>query len=531
MQKWSSISGSVIGTSHSSRGEEKQDSLSVVRDSKGNISFCLSDGAGSSKHSKLSSSITAEFIANALSELPDLILRNGTGSWINDYIIQCVLNLRSELYDNFNTYDLRDYHCTLVSGVIFENSCIVAHIGDGAVISGLSDTNENQNALNNKLSLSEPENGEYKNETYFLTEPNWLKHLRIKAIPNVSWIIAGTDGGIDLLSVGDRLNDGLVSEFLTSLLSFSSDERNEQLLKAMSSKVANERTNDDKSLVIITGEDISDGSNYIWDSNGESLSKFYPNLQKKSIEKETEQKPIPSNSPSPISNPTNEIEKVSIARRLYAFFYQRTLLTISLILPLIIFFYFLISLYFQSSDEEKMTLDPQGNEEVVPLEQNTEQVEPSEETERESVDDKSSEDTPEEINSSTSENLDNQEQSDQETTDPSAVPSEATSKDDNETSENIETDRSKDEKIENTNQRSDTEEVNLDDSTVSEEELEDTSTSLTSEDDIDTSLDGKTKNGGEEQDELKTIEIPEKTQNETKNKDKVSDQEQQDLDQ
>ena len=143
MQKWSSISGSVIGTSHSSRGEEKQDSLSVVRDSKGNISFCLSDGAGSSKHSKLSSSITAEFIANALSELPDLIVRNGTGSWINDYIIQCVLNLRSELYDNFNTYDLRDYHCTLVSGVIFENTCIVAHIGDGAVISGLSGTNEN----------------------------------------------------------------------------------------------------------------------------------------------------------------------------------------------------------------------------------------------------------------------------------------------------------------------------------------------------------------------------------------------------
>ena len=165
-----------------------------------------------------------------------------------------------------------------------------------------------------------------------------------------------------------------------------------------------------------------------------------------------------------------------------------------------------------------MTLDPQGNEEAVPLEQNTEQVEPSEETERESVDDKSSEDIPEDINSSTSENLDNQEKSDQETTDFSAVPSEATSKDDNETSENIETDRSKDEEIENTNQISDKEEEKLNDSAVSEEELEDTSPSLTSEDDIDTSLDGKTKKVDEERDASQIIEIPEKTQNETKNK-------------
>ena len=185
-KNWSSISGSVVGSSHSSRGEEKQDSISVVQDHAGSISFCLSDGAGSSKHSKLSSSITADFIANALSELPNRILQNGTGSWINDFIIQCVLNLREELFKTFNTYDLRHYHCTLVSGVIFENTCIVAQIGDGAVLGGVGKKNQSQYVLNKELSFSEPENGEYKNETYFLTESFWLKHLRIKVIPNVS---------------------------------------------------------------------------------------------------------------------------------------------------------------------------------------------------------------------------------------------------------------------------------------------------------------------------------------------------------
>ncbi len=290
-------------------------------------------------------------MANALSELPSRILQQGTGSWINDYIIQCVLDLRSELYKNFNTYDLTDYHCTLVSGVIFENTCIVAHIGDGAVISGVID--ENQHSFNKELSFSEPENGEYKNETYFLTEPFWLKHLRIKVIPNVSWIIAGTDGGIDLLSVGDRLNDSLVSDFLKSLLSFKADDRKEQLVGAMSSKAANDRTNDDKSLVVITSEDISNNSNFIWNNSGESLTKFYPKPQRKSTESNLGLQPAPIRTSSSVSSPIHDVKKYGALNIIYKYFYKRTFLTISLILPLIVFLFVAVSLYFSSPDEEK----------------------------------------------------------------------------------------------------------------------------------------------------------------------------------
>ena len=156
----------------------------------------MSDGEGSSKHSQISSKISADFISNCLLELPKEIEKRGVGAWINDYIVQCVLDLRKCLFDEFNTYDLRDYHCTLVAGILFQGNCLVAHIGDGAIIAGTADIKRNTICLNEKLVASEAGNGEYKNETFFLPEPYWLSHLRIKFIPSVDWLIAGTDGGM-----------------------------------------------------------------------------------------------------------------------------------------------------------------------------------------------------------------------------------------------------------------------------------------------------------------------------------------------
>ena len=239
-----------IGSSHRDR-EEKQDSVAILNDKNGNITFCLSDGAGSSKYSQHSSKISADFIASALLELPEEIKNRGVGAWINDYIVQCVLDLRKFLFKEFDTYDLRDYHCTLVAGILFQGNCLVAHIGDGAILAGTCDVTKDAICLNEKLVVSEPENGEYKNETFFLTEPHWLSHLRIKFIPNVDWLIAGTDGGIDLLSERDKLNDNYVFELMSTLWFLPRKRKEEGLQLHLGSTEADEITNDDKNLVII----------------------------------------------------------------------------------------------------------------------------------------------------------------------------------------------------------------------------------------------------------------------------------------
>ena len=172
MPKFNAIVASAIGSSHEKRGEEKQDSVNTVKDKKGNIAFCLSDGAGSSKLSKLSSQMTVQHISNTLINLPKEIEKKGVGSWINDFVVRSILDLRENFFSEFGTYDLRDYHCTLVAGVIFDGNCLLAHIGDGAIIAGTCMNHNSVFALNDTLFVSEAENGEYKNETFFVTEPH-----------------------------------------------------------------------------------------------------------------------------------------------------------------------------------------------------------------------------------------------------------------------------------------------------------------------------------------------------------------------
>jgi len=278
MVKFEGIYASVIGSSHKNRGEEKQDSVKIRKDKYGNIAFCLSDGAGSSAHSKNSSELTAEFISSALIDLPVEIQKRGVGAWINDYIVQAVINLRSEFFNKFKTYDLREYHCTLVSGIIFDGNCLLAHLGDGAILAGTSLIENAGYTWNETLVLSEPENGEYKNETFFVTEPHWLSHLRIKFVPEIDWIIAGTDGGIDLLSRGDRIKDDYVEGILETSISTPPEQRASVLNDLLASSQADEITNDDKSLAIIFSDELLGSHDQFWDANGDTFDKYYPQI-------------------------------------------------------------------------------------------------------------------------------------------------------------------------------------------------------------------------------------------------------------
>ena len=68
--------------------------------------------------------------------------------------------------------------------VVFENTALIAHVGDGAVLTGSVEYSEDKAILNKNLNLSEPENGEYKNETYFVTEPFGLNISALKLCQN-----------------------------------------------------------------------------------------------------------------------------------------------------------------------------------------------------------------------------------------------------------------------------------------------------------------------------------------------------------
>ena len=263
--KWDYSISSVVGSSHVDRGQGKQDNSNLLEDDNGNISFCISDGAGSSKNSEVSSKIVTNFVNQEFLKIPDLINSKGKGPWINDFIIQVVIDLRAKLFDTFKNYDLRDYHCTLVAGLVFEKTAIVVHVGDGFILAGKNEEVANENIFNKSLYFSKPENGEYKNETYFITEPIWLKHLRIQVLPDIDWLIAGSDGGEDILSFGEKLQDNEVLKFLDDAAKQKSlKEKNDYIFQVLNSDVANSRTKDDKSLCLLFSENIDKQKKLNW---------------------------------------------------------------------------------------------------------------------------------------------------------------------------------------------------------------------------------------------------------------------------
>ena len=274
---WDYSISSVVGSSHVDRGQGKQDNSHLIKDNNGNISFCISDGAGSSKNSELSSKIVTNFINQEFLKIPDLISSKGAGPWINDFIIQVVVNLRSELFETFKNYDLRDYHCTLVAGLVFGNTAIVVHVGDGFILAGKNEETVDKNVLNKKLYFSKPENGEYKNETYFVTEPIWLKHLRIQVLPDIDWLIAGSDGGEDILSIGEKIQDIEIFKLLDDTSNHSLEHANNNYIDTfLNSDKANKLTTDDKSLCLLVSRNIDKQKKLVWDSGEKLISDFYP---------------------------------------------------------------------------------------------------------------------------------------------------------------------------------------------------------------------------------------------------------------
>ncbi len=69
---------------------------------------------------------------------------------------------------------LRDFACTLVGCVLSDMGGYFFHIGDGFAI---------HQQAQGLAQLSLPENGEYADETYFVTDHNWQEHLRIMPVP------------------------------------------------------------------------------------------------------------------------------------------------------------------------------------------------------------------------------------------------------------------------------------------------------------------------------------------------------------
>ena len=253
MQKWLYSGASVIGQSHLTSQIPCQDRFCCKVSSDGRwLSVAVSDGAGSALNAEAGAEITSTFFCEELLGLSKQLEFRAPGEWINDFVVECVLKVRNELRFKAKSDNIKSFHCTLVAALIGPEGGFSIHIGDGSIFGGQFKKNLTQGEieLNSNFVISVPENGEYTNETFFITEGNWIKHLRVTALPRLDWVVACTDGGAALILEKEiEVKPKFLAPFFEELIK-SKFTNTTYINEVLSDPKANALTTDDKTIFV-----------------------------------------------------------------------------------------------------------------------------------------------------------------------------------------------------------------------------------------------------------------------------------------
>ena len=246
--KWKVFFASATGKYHLACDTPCQDSghFETIEDI---LIGVVCDGAGSASEGQFG----AEFFSREVTKLISESIRSGhfsedVRSDYRDYLLAIIQAARSKLDEIALARQLepKAFACTLVGCIVSRNGGCFFHIGDGFAIhhreTGVS-------------VLSNPENGEYADETYFVTDNNWNDHLRVTPISAISpgCLIGLMTDGASPFAV-DRLRTGFYRPFIDPVLEFlrntSEHNGNLALRNLLESERTSEITPDDKTLLL-----------------------------------------------------------------------------------------------------------------------------------------------------------------------------------------------------------------------------------------------------------------------------------------
>jgi hypothetical protein len=253
--EWLITSAVVQGKSHLDSGVPCQDACHAATTADGRwLVAAVSDGAGSAPRSREASAFVARHVASALIAETAKIEARGPGVWLKDRVHAIVIEAREQLREMGP--DIAEFHCTLLGVLLGPTGGFFFHVGDGAALAssaGLQETS-GKAALKlwRKVILSEPENGEYVNETYFITQDDWDKHLRSLVLPDDIDIIAlMTDGAMPFVIQKGRPYAPFIDPVIAKLLDTPDPQERQATLESyLASPATYGITGDDKTLFI-----------------------------------------------------------------------------------------------------------------------------------------------------------------------------------------------------------------------------------------------------------------------------------------
>lgn len=245
---WKVIKAEMIGTSHKKSGTPCQDVTNKLV-SENSCTIVLADGAGSASLSEIGAELACQSILSTLHsdfdeffEMDSLLAKRKI-----IHGIRTRLGIKAKIYDR----DKQEFASTLLFVSIKNNKFIAGHIGDGII-----------GAIDEKgtaIMLSEPENGEFANSTYFTTSNDYRYHFRLYRgnVDNFSSFFLMSDGAADCLY------HKMAKTFAPAILSFSrwiekydEDSVNKALYENML-KMFPKHTTDDCSFIMCKNMSIN----------------------------------------------------------------------------------------------------------------------------------------------------------------------------------------------------------------------------------------------------------------------------------
>ena len=251
---WRTLAASVVGTSHASAGLPCADACAarvLRRPRKGGslLVAVAADGAGSSERAPEGARLACDAVLHRARRWAagraDLSTfgREAFLPWLDDARARIAAAARAERRES------RDFSCTLLVALVGEARAVFFQIGDGAIV-----YRDRDGAY---VPAMWPQSGEYANCTWFVTDDDAAQRVQSVAAEGVDEVALLTDGLQGLaLRFDTREAHGPFFEPMFARLRAEGEGEPESLreeLRAfLGSGPVNQRTDDDKTLVLAT---------------------------------------------------------------------------------------------------------------------------------------------------------------------------------------------------------------------------------------------------------------------------------------
>lgn len=249
---WKAIGKSVKGVSHTVSNKDCEDAIAYNiacnPDGEETMICCVSDGAGSTVYGGVAAAIVTSATVSLLEQ------KIVTGSPIDETDIY---GIAEEMYNRLllaaqaKGTSVDEFACTYLGAVVSEKCALFFQLGDGVIV--------RDDGSDFYTCLWWPQQGEYQNTTFFLSDDPNLPHLKVVQMEGrIDELCIMTDG-LQLLALNTEdksVHQPFCTSFFKTLRQVSHREQlsvlEKRLTEYLDSDVINARTDDDKTLFLAT---------------------------------------------------------------------------------------------------------------------------------------------------------------------------------------------------------------------------------------------------------------------------------------